>query len=234
MNPDSRTELLAGVRSALPVYVGLVPFALVTGVAGSTAGLTPWQTIGLSLIVFSGIAQLIVTQLLAVSSPALVILITAGVVSLRLVMYSAALAPHMAALPPRWKLVISYLLTDQGFAALVNHYNSGNRQSDGRWFGLGVGLGQWIPWQITVAIGALIGTQVPAAWSLDFAVTLSFLAMLVPTLRDPSSRIAALTGGIATVLALDLPLRLGLIVACLAGIVAGSAASAIGSRRILR
>jgi len=226
---DFRAELLAGIRSALPTYVGLVPFALVTGVAGTAAGLTPLQTIGLSVIVFSGIAQLVVTQLLAVSSPAAVVLITAAIVSLRFVMYSAALAPYLAPLPPRWKLALSYLLTDQGFAALMNHYQSGN--ADGRWFGLGVGLGQWIPWQIVVAIGALIGAQVPASWSLDFAVT---LALLVPALRDAAALVAASTGGAVAVLAFGLPLRLGLIVACLAGIVAGFAASGIRRRQAAR
>jgi hypothetical protein len=88
-----REEFLAGSREVAPSLVGTVPFGVVVGVAGVAAGMTAVQTVALSVLAFSGIAQLIACQLIAVQSPVLLTMAAASVVSLRLLMYSAALAP---------------------------------------------------------------------------------------------------------------------------------------------
>ena len=228
---DARLGVLEGARSVFPTLIGLVPFALVVGVAGTGAGLTAFETIGLSLIVFSGIAQLVISQLLAADSPWPVILATTVVLSLRFLMYSAALAPYLGGLPQRWKLAIGYTLTDQGFAADISHFQRGPHTDDGRWFCIGAGLVQWIPWQVGVAVGALVGAQIPKAWALDCAVPLSFLAMLVPALRDRASLAAAVTAAVVALGALGLPLKLGLITAALAGIGTGYLVGLRGAAR---
>ena len=216
-----REAFRAGAHALLPTLVGSLPFGLITGVAGTAAGLTPTETMALSISAFSGIAQLIVCQLIATGSPPPVILLAAAVVSLRLIMYSAALAPHLGELPMRWKALLSYITTDQGFAASVSHFQQSGGTPHREWYHLGGGLAQWVPWQITVAIGAVLGSQVPASWSLDFAVPLTFLAMLIPAIKDRGTALAASAAGVATLATIGLPFRLGLIVAALAGIAAG-------------
>jgi predicted branched-subunit amino acid permease len=79
----------------------------------------------------------------------------------------------------------------------------------------------WICWQAAVGVGLLVGTQLPAAWKLDFAAPLAFIAMSVPLLRDRPMVAAAVSAGITAVLAHDLPLRLGLALAAVAGIAVG-------------
>ena len=69
--------------------------------------------------------------------------------------------------------------------------------------------------------GIFLGAQIPASWSLDFAGTLTFIALLFPTLKDRASVGAALAGGLAAILAYGLPLRLGLVAASLVGIAVG-------------
>ena len=216
-----RDAFRAGAHALLPTLVGTLPFGLITGVAGTAAGLTPLETSGLSVFAFSGIAQLIVSQLIATASPAPVILLAAGVVSLRLLMYSAALAPHLGHLSMRWKVLLSYVTTDQGFAASVSHFQQTGGADRREWYHLGGGVAQWVPWQITVIVGAFLGAQVPANWSLDFAVPLTFLAMLIPAIKDRGTALAASAAGAATLAAAGLPFRLGLIVAALIGIAAG-------------
>src|SRR3954468_20487255 len=102
-----RQEFLAGVREISPVLLGAIPFGLVAGVAAISAGLTAFEGIALSVLAFSGIAQLITCQLIAADSPALVTIAAAFVVSLRLLMYSAALAPHLAHLDRRWRALLA-------------------------------------------------------------------------------------------------------------------------------
>ena len=221
MLPNARSEFLAGCRDIAPVLVGTVPFGFVAGVAAVGAGMTPLQGIALSFFAFSGIAQLVVAQLVAAQSPVLLTLAAALVVSLRFLMYSAALSPHVAHLPARWRVLIAYLMTDQMFAMGTQHDVVSGERHHRHYRLLGIGITLYAVWQASVIAGAVAGAQVPAAWSLDFVVTLTFLVLLVPALRTRADLAAAVVAGAVALLAAGLPYRLSLVVASLAGIGAG-------------
>ena len=92
------------------MLIGTLPFGLVAGVAAIASGLTPVQGLALSMLSFSGIAQLIVCQLLAANSPIPVAILAGSVVSLRFAMYSAAVSPHIAHLSWRKRALMSFLM----------------------------------------------------------------------------------------------------------------------------
>jgi predicted branched-subunit amino acid permease len=221
MLPNARSEFLAGCRDMAPVLVGTVPFGFVAGVAAVGAGMTPLEGIALSFLAFSGIAQMVVAQLVAAQSPVVVTLAAAFVVSLRFLMYSAALSPHLAHLPLRWRVPLSYLMTDQGFAMGVQIYSRPGDRRLRHWHCLGAGLTLYVVWQSSVIAGAVAGAQVPAAWSLDFVVTLTFLALLAPALRTRADLAAAAVAGAVVLVASGLPYKLSLVAAAVAGIGAG-------------
>jgi len=223
VTPTPREELLAGSRQIAPVLVGTVPFGFVTGVASVAAGMTPLEGIALSVLSFSGIAQLIAAQLIGADSPVVVTVAAAFVVSLRFLMYSAARAPCVAHLPLRWRLAISYLMTDQTFSNTIRHYEAPGDKRHRHWHFTGSGLTLFASWQAAVAFGALAGALVPASWSLDFAVTLSFIALLVPAVRSRADLAAAIVAGAVALVAAGLPYRLSLVVASIAGIAVGMA-----------
>lgn len=223
MLPNARSEFLAGCRDMSPVLVGTVPFGFVAGVAAVGAGMTPLEGIALSFIAFSGIAQLVVAQLVAAQAPALVTLGAVLVVSLRFLMYSASFSPHLAHLPARWRVVLAYLMTDQGFAMGMQIYGQPGDRALRHWHALGAGVTLYVAWQAAVIAGAVAGAQVPAAWSLDFVVTLSFLALLVPALRTRADLAAAVVAGATALVAAGLPYKLALVTASIAGIAAGVA-----------
>lgn len=223
MLPNARSEFLAGCREMAPVLVGTVPFGFVAGVAAVGAGMTPLQGIALSFSAFSGIAQLVVAQLVAAQSPVVVTLSAAFVVSLRFLMYSAALSPHLAHLPARWRVPLAYLMTDQGFAMGVHIYSQPGDRRHRHWQVLGAGVTLFVVWQASVIAGAVAGAQVPAAWSLDFVVTLTFLVLLVPALRTRADLAAAAVASAVVLVAAGLPYKLSLVVASIAGIGAGVA-----------
>lgn len=219
----ARREFLAGCRNISPVLVGTVPFGFVAGVAPVGAGMSPTESIALSLMAFSGIAQLVVAQLVAVDSPLLLTLAAALIVSLRFLMYSASLAPHLAHLPARWRATLAYLMTDQGFAMGLQRATEPGEHRLRHVHMLGVGLTLYAAWQSSVIAGAVLGAQVPASWSLDFVVTLSFLVLLVPLLRRRSDLAAAAVAGAVALLAAGLPYRLAIVIASFFGIAAGLA-----------
>lgn len=229
--PTARDEFLAGLREIAPALLGTVPFGFVCGVAAVASGLTPLQGLMLSVFAFSGIAQLITSQLIAADSPFLVTLSAALVVSLRLLMYSASLSPHLAHLDRRWRLFLSYVMTDQSFAMAVRRYGEPGPVAHKHWFFLGAAATLYVPWQLAVAVGALVGAQVPASWSLDFAVVLTFIALLVPAVRTRADLAAAIVAAAVALVAIGLPYRLSLLVASVAGIAAGLAIEWAAMRR---
>lgn len=222
-------EFWAGVRGVAPLLLGAMPFGLIYGVLAITIGLPTAMAQGMSMIIFAGSAQFLTTQLLRDGAPLVVIIITAAVLNLRHMLYSASLAPHLQPLNRGWKALLAYLLTDEAYAIAITRYWQADGQQDHaqntsqykHWFVLGTGLALWITWQISTAVGIFMGAQIPDAWSLDFAMPLTFIAIVVPALRDRATLGAAVVAGTVVVLALAMPLKLGLVTAMVMGILAG-------------
>jgi predicted branched-subunit amino acid permease len=150
------------------------------------------------------------------------------VVNLRHALYSASVAPHVKHLGPVWKSVLAYLLTDEAYAVVITHYNQPGVASRKHWYFLGAGLTLWSAWQISTAVGILVGSRIPENWPLSFMLPLTFIALVVPTLRERSTILAALAAGLTGALAMGFPLKTGLLVAALVGIATGMLAERAG------
>jgi len=211
----------AGVRAEFPLLVGVFPFGLIYGALALKAGLSPAAAQAMSSIVFAGSSQFITAQLIHVAAPGLVIVLTIAVVNLRHMLYSASVAPYVKNLPMRWKALLAYLLTDEAYAATILHYEAQGLTPTGHWFFLGAGFSLWFTWQVSTACGIFLGAAIPDSWPLDFALPLTFIAMVMPVLRDRPVVAAALSAGAVALLAFSLPFKLGLILAALSGILIG-------------
>lgn len=211
-----------GVRAEFPLLIGVFPFGMIYGALALNAGLTKAASQMMSSIVFAGSSQLIATQLIHDAAPGFVIVLTIAVVNLRHMLYSASLAPYLASLSMRWKILLSYLLTDEAYAPTIIKYEYEGVQPFSHWFLFGAGLALWTTWQVSTAVGIFLGGSIPESWSLDFALPLTFIAMVVPALKGRSYVAAALSAGVTALVAYSLPYRLGLIVAALVGIVVGT------------
>lgn len=212
----------AGVRAELPLLVGVFPFGMIYGALALSAGLSKSAAQMMSSIVFAGSSQFVAAQLIHESAPGLVIVLTIAVVNLRHMLYSASLAPYLASLSTRWKTLLAYLLTDEAYAPTILHYERNGVQPFGHWFLLGAGLALWSTWQASTALGIFLGAAIPDSWSLDFALPLTFIAMVVPVLKGRPYIAAALSAGTVALIAHALPFKLGLILAALTGIAVGT------------
>ena len=218
------SDFRAGFVEMLPACLGLIPFGLVCGVGAAAAGASWLAALGMSAIIFSGAAQILAGQLLAGGAPFAIIVLTCSVLGLRFLMYSAAMAPYLKALPTRWQHALAFLLTDQAFAAAIRRFDAKDDPHGGAQHFLGSGIALYLCWQVTNMIGFFAGNLIPAAWSLEFAVPLCFIALVAPLLRDAPTILAAVVAGIAVVALGGLPMRLNLIAAGVIGIVAGTIA----------
>ena len=221
-------EFLLGIRDESPILLGVIPFGMIYGILALTAGLPAGVAQAMSAVVFAGSAQFLAVKLIGSGAPAPVVILTAFVVNLRHALYSASIAPRLTRLSPLWKVMLAYLLTDEAYAVSITHYSapiqtspSVEESSHQHWYFLGAGLALWGAWQLSTAVGIFLGTQVPASWSLDFTLALTFIALVVPNIKDRPSAVAAITAGVTEMFAYGLPYKLGLVAAALAGILAG-------------
>jgi len=210
----------SGLRSCAPIATGVIPFAVVVAATASDVGLSALATIGLSLVVFAGAAQLAALELARSDAPSLFIVGAAVVVNLRFAMYSASLARHMRELPRSARALMAYLLTDQAFALTVEYCEAG--KPHGAWFFVGAGTALWVAWQVGTLLGVGLGASLPAELSLDFAVALAFIALVVPSLRSRSAVLAASASVGVFLLTRSLPYGLALLPAAAAGITTGA------------
>lgn len=225
MSVVSRTtrSMLVGAKDVSPIILGIIPFGLVTGAAVIDAGLGLREVIGMSLLVNAGASQLAATALFKQGAPLVVVVGTALVINARMFIYSASLAPILV---PKTKsrlgmLLLGHPLIDQAYAAVM---------TTGRYKDVDIVpyyVGSWLIlasiWQVSNIVGALAGSFVPASWSLDFAVPLVFLAMLVPTLKHRADVEAAIATAIAAALLVPaLPMQTGLLAAIVIGMVWGT------------
>ncbi len=203
------------------MLLGALPFGMIYGVAAISAGIPASIAQAMSSIVFAGSAQFVMVQLIASGTPALVVILTGFIVNIRHMLYSASISPHTRMLHPLWKWLLAYLLTDEAYGVSILHYQKPGDDKQKRWYFLGGGLALWTTWQLSTAAGIFLGGHIPANWSLDFASTLTFIALVVPALKDRISTSAALTAALTALLVIALPLKLGIALAALVGIAVG-------------
>lgn len=218
--PTRKAAFLSGAKAISPLILGVIPFALIAGIAAVAAGLSRLEALVMSVIVFAGAAQLAAVDLIGQHASMAVIILTALIINLRFCMYSASLAPHFQGLPLYCRGGLAYLLTDQAFAIAISAFGR-DRKTFKPWYYLGAALTMWGVWQGGTAVGVFLGTQIPKTWALDFAIPLTFLALLFPALKDRPAIIAATSSGVLALIGHSLPYNLGLFLAALGGIAAG-------------
>jgi len=223
-------DFISGARDSLPILLGVVPFAMICSVVAVSVGLTPFEAIGMNLIVFAGASQLAVLQLMGEGTVWLVMVLTAWVINLRFTMYSATLAPYLQKEPLHRKAPFAYMLSDQAFGVTMSRF-ANEVPANPAWYFSGSAAMIWITWNASAVVGALLGTLVPESWGLDFAFPLSFMALMFAALKDRPAVIAALVGGLSAILAKGLPYNLGLVLAALLGIGAGVLAENISNKK---
>ena len=218
----------AGARDTIPMLVGAAPFGLIFGTLAIGAGLPVWLTLGLSALVFAGSSQFVAVSLLGGGAAVPVIWLTTFVVNLRHALYSATLLPYARALPARWRWALAFWLTDETFAVVENQLRHHTSLHDGARYWLGSSLAMYSNWQVWTLAGVLLGQSVPglATLGLDFAMVATFAAIVALQLRDRPVLCAALAAGAVALLARDLPYKLGLMLAAIAGVATGLLAEA--------
>ncbi len=222
-NETPLREAWHGLRDTLPFMFGSIPFGVIFGTLSTGAGLSPWETMAMSLFVFSGSAQFIAILLLGAGSGLWVVWFATFVLNLRHLLYAATLVDHVRHLSQAWRFPLAAFLTDETFAVMERRYRIQGGGKNAHWYYIASCIGMYLNWQTWTFIGITVGQEFPDInnWGLEFAMVVTFIGIVVPLLTSVPYWAAAITAGLVAVLANPLPYKLGLMLAALAGIVVG-------------
>lgn len=222
-NRSPATEFWQGCRDMIPLVVGAIPFGIIFGTLAQTSGLSFAGAIAMSAIIFAGSSQFIALGLLAAGTTWPLIVLTTFVVNLRHLLYAVAMVPHVQHLPQRWKIPLGFWLTDEAFAVSIRRYEQPDASPHKHWYYLGAALLMYVNWQICTWVGLTVGQMIPNAanWGLDFAMSVTFIGMMIPYLVSRPMVVTVVVSGIVALLTVEMPHKLGLIVAAIAGVIAG-------------
>ena len=219
-----RTAYWRGLTTAMPFTIVVGPFGLLFGVVGTAAGLDVAQVMGFTVLVIAGASQFTALQLMQDNAPTLIVIASALAINLRMAMYSASLAPHLGRAPLWQRALVAYMNLDQTYALAHADYEAKPSQSVAQkmafFFGTATPI---VPvWIGASALGIVLGEAIPPELGLDFAVPITFIALIAPALRTLAHVAAALTSVVMAIALSFMPWNLWLLVAGLAAMMVGA------------
>lgn len=224
MTSSRRAEFINGAKDTIPMVIGAIPFGILFGVLGISAGITPLAVAGMSLFVFAGSSQFIGAQLVQQQVALPVIVMTTFILNLRHALYAASLSPYVKHLSQKWLLPLAFWLTDETYAVVVRRYQDKDDSSPYKhWYHLGSSVIMYSNWQACTWVGMVAGSQLKglANIGLDFAMVVTFIGIVVPIIRNRPMLACAVVSAVTAVLTYNMPNKAGLMVAAFAGIAAG-------------
>jgi predicted branched-subunit amino acid permease len=211
-----------GVIAMAPFAVGLAPFALTIGAAAARSDdpLAGWAG---SWLIYGGSAHLAVIR--SVHAGLLVAVAGGLLIHARLVAYGASLARRWRGQPLWFRLVAAAFVIDPTWAATERHAASGPSEAAQRRFFLTAGVALGVAWSALIAVGVVAGGQLDAI-DLDVMVPLCLVALVAPAWRDADNRIPMIAAAAVALLGPLLPGGTTMLLAIVAGTLAGAATGA--------
>jgi len=208
-----------GFWAIAPLWLGVIPFALVYAVLARDAGLSLVETQALSALVFAGSAQVSAVGLFGSGAAALEIISTTFLLNVRHILYGLLLGRRIP-LSRRQRPAAAFFLTDEAFGVVA--------ASGGRTFAflLGAELSLFAMWNLATLGGAVAGSAItdPAELGIDLVFPLAFLALLVPLVRTRVEiLVAVVSGALAYVATRGLPGGLPILLTGVVGSLLGAA-----------
>ncbi|MEH0760471.1 AzlC family ABC transporter permease [Vibrio sp. 16] len=216
---------MQGTLAMVPLSIAVIPWGLLAGSFAIEAGLTVWESQALSAILFAGSAQLVATGMLKAGASLATMLLATFFITSRHLLYSVSMRSKVSPLPLKWRLALGFLLTDELFAIC-------GQQSDkqfNRWYALGAGLSFYLCWNLATLVGIVAGSYIPAMneLGLEFAVAATFIAIVIPKVKNAPILIAVLVSLTLSVLCSYLNVESGLMLASIGGMLAGYVAETL-------
>ena len=204
----SKKQLFSrGMLDIAPHMLSVIPFGIICGAIGVDLGFNPYLVYAMSIIIFGGASQIVFLQFFSGGASSLVAVTSVGVINSRHLLYGAVLSEYLEKLSFIKKLLISYVVVDQGFAESNKFFKKNKTEQYLHYHLLGTGITMWVCWQIATLAGIILGSFVPEELGLKFAIPLTFIAIVVQDLKKIDHVIVMLVCGISSLLFFEAPFK---------------------------
>ena len=180
----------AALADGWPVLVTVTVVGLTFGIVARQSGLAAPEIVAMSLFVFAGASQFVMVQLLKDGVAWPLIAATVLLINLRHLLMAAALRPFFAGVPVHRRLLAAFFLTDEAFAMSIGWFRRG-RTELAYYATFAVAL--FVLWNAATGIGMVLGPTIgePRRFGVDFAITATFMAIVVLGVRRRSDAVVA-------------------------------------------
>lgn len=229
-----REPFCQGMRAILTSLPGVIAWALATGIAMAKSGLTLWQALGMSFLVYAGSAQLAALPLLMAGVSLWTVFLTAAIVNLRFVVFSVILQPHFKSLSLLRRLAIAYMAVDITFILFKKRFPDAadtTPVAEKEAYFYGLAWLNWLAWHGAAVVGIMFARSIPDNWGLELAGTLVLLALFLPLITTRTGMLAGLTAALVALLTYALPYKLNLILAVFSAVVVGVLAEELAKHK---
>ncbi|MEE9453685.1 MAG: AzlC family ABC transporter permease [Paracoccaceae bacterium] len=220
----TRTAYWRGVRASVPFLVMAVPFGMLFGAVATESGLDMVQTMAMTMIVVAGASQFSAVQVLSDGAPFYIAVLTGIAVNMRMMMYSASLAPHLGKALKWHRVLAAYFMIDQTYGISIQTFerkpDMPTRDKLAYFFGSATLM--FPLWYASTYVGIIAGAAIPPAYSIDFAVPVMFIALVAPSLRSIPHLAAAVVSVVVSLLLAWIPYNLWLIIAAVLAMMTGA------------
>ncbi len=210
---------LEGAMDITPLLIPVVPFGIILGAIGIELGFSPLETFATSFIIFGGASQIVFLQLISGGASTLITIASTFFVNSRHLLYGLSLNEYVSRLPIGWKILLSYLLTDQSYAVSNSYFYKNKKKEFKHYYLLGSGLNLWLVWQLFTLVGVFLGSIVPEELGLAFTIPLTFIALLVNYFRKIDHLIVILVSGSFSLILFNAPFKLYIILSSLIALI---------------
>ena len=182
-----REKFIDGCRKGIPITFGYVPMGIGYAAIAIKAGMTPLQTVSMSVLVYAGAGQIIAASMLLSGATAMAIILTNFVVNLRYFVMSTCVLNQVEESNTPLNILAAHVTVDESFAMFSLSEDSNI------WIYLGIAIIAWLSWILGAAIGVVVLDLLPVIVTNSFNISLYalFVAILIPSIKE-SKQIALL------------------------------------------
>ncbi|SEE96770.1 Predicted branched-chain amino acid permease (azaleucine resistance) [Arthrobacter alpinus] len=185
----------AKIGASIAIATGL--YGVSFGALSVAAGLSFWQTMVLSLMLFSGGSQFAFIGVVAAGGTGVAAMSASALLGIRNGVYGMQLNALLR--PTGWRRFVAAHVTIDESTATATGQSDADEQERGFWV---AGVGIFLLWNIMTGVGALIGDAMgdPKQWGLDGAAVAAFLGLLWPRIKAFQPAAIAVVCAVVTLL----------------------------------
>ena len=185
-NHQDHLTKLDGIKDGLPVFIGYFPIAMAFGILSRSTGLTLYETLGFSFIVFAGAAQFIAVGMIAAGVGGMEIVIATLFLNFRHFLMSASLSAKTRINHGALRPLISFFVTDESFS--VASFAHGRLTEN---YMIPMQLMGYFGWGIGTGVGFVLGSVLPPMLqkAMEIGLYVMFVALLVPEMKKTNKAI---------------------------------------------